>query len=147
VSEPLAAVLTDGQRRHYTVLLAMLEETINEVEAMTEGRNAGGRLRHQTGVLPERLRTTAQPLLERVRSDVGALARLLAVEPQEVSRVRRLQALLLSTIVRLEDSTSDKIRGYGEVDPGVARAVDPALHRIHGALENLAALVAPLAMR
>ena len=49
----------------------------------------------------------------------------------------RIPAIILKAI-RLEDSLSSQLRGYGEVDPMVERYLDPALKEMARVLNTLA---------
>lgn len=100
-------VLNEPQRRHFAVLLGMLEETLREVERMASGGATAGLSRPSS--------TTC----------------------------RRSLPLLITSVMRVEDSTSDKLRGYGAVHPSVARAVDPVVREIHDGLAAVAAELEP----
>jgi len=132
-------VLNEPQRRHFAVLLAMLEDTLADVEAIAAGPAASGRLRAQEHDLPRGLDAALRPYVVQLRGELVALADRLGLVGQSHLASRRLQALLLASIVRMEDSTSDRIRGYGAVDESVKREVDPALRRMHATLERMLA--------
>jgi hypothetical protein len=138
-----APVVNKPQWRHYAVLLAMLEETLREIERIAEGAVPPGRLSALEADLP---RETADLLLREcadVRERVYRLADLLAVPSHSTSAMRRVSAALITSVVHLEDSTSDRLAGYGPVDPSVERIVDPAIRDLHDRLSSLASRVNP----
>jgi len=140
-SEIREVVLTEGQRRHFTVLLAVLEETLHDVEAIAAGRSRSGKLVRAEHDLPPGFAEAMRPYTARIRERIRALADGLDVESRRLSDARRTQALLLTSVVRLEDSTADKLRAYGEVDPRVARVIGPLIADLHAAFGSLLALV------
>jgi len=136
-------VLTEGQRRHFAVLLALLEETLNEVEAIAAGRSRPGKLVRADHDLPPGFAEAMRPYGARIRERIHALADGLDLGSRPRSDARRAQALLLASVVRLEDSAADKLRAYGEVDPRVGRTIGPLIADLHAAFGSLVALVNP----
>lgn len=134
----MTVVLTEAQRRHFAVLAMMLEETLAEMEEIARGGSPEGRLVAHEHDLPADFPDAMAPVLERVRAVLGRLVDMLSLEARPISDARRMNALLITSVVRLEDSTSRKIRGYGVVHPSVARDLDPLLGDIHRDLAQLA---------
>jgi len=77
--------------------------------------------------------------LPRIRAEIERLVTMLALEPRAVSLRRTIGATLTTEAVRLEDSFSANLRGYGSVDAIVANALDPALDALAGSLRTLSA--------
>jgi hypothetical protein len=140
-SEIREVALTEGQRRHFTVLLAVLEETLHDVEAISAGRSRSGELVRAEHDLPPGFVEAMRPYTARIRERIRALADGLDVESRKLSDARRTQALLLTSVVRLEDSAADKLRAYGQVDPRVARVIGPLIADLHAAFGSLLALL------
>jgi len=139
--------LTEAQRRHFGVFVTMLEETLVEVEAIAAAREASTRMVQAEHDLPASFQDALAPALARIRERLYVLAALVGAEARTVSDARRVQAHLVTSIVHIEETVADKLRGYGEVDPGIAARVDPVLRDLHRELSGLAALVAPAARR
>lgn len=140
-------VLNEPQRKHLAVLLMMLEEAVAEVEQIAAAPAAQARLVAAERDVPPEFARLVRPYCERIRARLVALADQFGLEARSVSDARRIQALLVISIVRIEDSFSGKLRGYGKVDPSVAQHLDPALKEIRAMLSELAALLAPTPAR
>lgn len=127
--------LNGPQRLHFEVILASLEKALSRLELIALGReHSGCRLTRMDDDLPESFREGAAPLVERLRAQVAALSAALALTERHTSSKRLARALLTSQIVKIEDSSSGRLRGYGAVDPAVEARLDPALHALQGDL-------------
>ena len=62
----------------------------------------------------------------------------LDLRPRKLSRARSVAATLSREAIRIEDSLSSKLRGYGAVHPSVAEHLDPALAQMAKTLSALA---------
>jgi len=142
VSASTPLPLSDGQRRHFAVLLELLEQSLNEMEEIAAHGGSSTRLRLQSHDLPGDFAATIAPHLAAVRREAYDLWARLGVQPREASQARRLHALVMACVVRLEDSTADKLAGYGDVHDAIAPALDPVIRRMHAELSTVAALTA-----
>ena len=119
----------------------MLEDTLMEVEHVSGPLSTSfDRLTAYENDLPPTFADAARPYLTAVRERITRLTAELGLRSRTVSRARSIRALLIAEIVRLEDSTAEKLRGYGAVNPQVARELDPVLHELRELLASLAAL-------
>lgn len=133
-------VLNPHQRRHFEVLLARLEESLGKVEMLLGSPRAT--LPVLTVLIddpPESFRERAVEVVRDLREQIVELARDLSVAPRTLSRSRAIAATLSAEAVRIEDSLSPQLRGYGDVHPSLSRELDPRLERIARALTALAA--------
>lgn len=89
--------------------------------------------------LPPGFGVAIEPAGRRVRAKLKGLVESLGLEPSSRSRSRYLQALIVTTIVQIEDTGSRGLRGYGPLGPVVFETIDPALADIHEALAQIAA--------
>jgi hypothetical protein len=131
--------LNANQRRHFEVLLARLEDSLTKIERLLDDAQVSQSLTTVDDDVPPDFRSGARAELPRIRSQVDALVAALALQPRTVSLRRLIGATLTTETVRIEDSFSTHLRGYGQLDPSVAEHVDPALDRLVGALQRLAA--------
>ncbi|MFI5207437.1 MAG: hypothetical protein ACHQX4_05390 [Gemmatimonadales bacterium] len=136
-------VLNEPQRRHYAVLLAMLEETLREIEHLASGAPLGGRLTPVHSDLPPETMRLLVGECAQIRQRVYALAERLGVPSRPASATSRVHAALIASVVHLEDSTADKLAGYGAVDASVERLIDPTIVELRKRLGALAARVHP----
>ena len=136
-------VVNHAQRRHFAVLIILLEESLGEIEAVAAGASGQNGLRRSAHDLPADFDHALAVAGSRIRAHVVNLSRLLDLKAETVSDARRVQAQLLANMVRIEDSMSAGIRGYGDVDPSVARTIDPLLLGIHSELRQLMIQLVP----
>ena len=78
-----------------------------------------------------------------LRAEIETLGRELGLQSRDVSRRQSIRALLTSEIIRVEESHSTQLRGYGAVDPSIAEVVDPWLAGIRDQLRTISAMLRP----
>lgn len=133
--------LNDNQRRHYEILFARLEQSLELIERATRGEPSDARLTNTISDLPEQFIAEARPLIAELRAEMLEIAKSLGLRPREVSRRRTIQALISSEMNGVKDGLAGRLRGYGDVDPSVGEHLDPQLHRLHAALAELGRLL------
>jgi len=133
--------LNDNQRRHYEILFSRLEQSLEQIERAMQGEPPNARLTNTIDDLPERFTGEAGPLIAGLRGEMLEIAKSLDLRPREVSRRRTIQAMISSEMNGVKDGLASRLRGYGEVDPSVARHLDPQLHRLHTSLAELGRLL------
>jgi len=131
--------LNGPQLRHFEVFLSMLETALDEVDVLGAlgPSNAEGRLIVYAADLPESFAAKAKSADAAIRKQIALLARNLNIQPQRRSRLRTAKAILTGELVRLDDSFSGKLRGYGAVSPRVKTEIDPILDVIRRELVTL----------
>jgi hypothetical protein len=138
-----APVLNENQRRHFEVLLSMLEESLQRIETLSSSLSMNGGMSIVKDDLPSTFILEAEPLIASIRARIGRLAAVLELTPRTVSKRRTISALLTAAIIRIEDSSPEQLRGYGTVDPRFALDVAPRLREIRKALALLGSLLGP----
>jgi len=136
-------LLNEHQQRHFEVLLARLEDALDGIEdliARAERPTSDG-LTQYAPDLPPGFGAAARPLLTQLRNRIDRLADALALRRQSRSIAQSIRAILVAEMVRLEDSTSAQLRGYGAVDPRVSSVIEPELEHLHALLASIAQLV------
>jgi hypothetical protein len=91
--------------------------------------------------LADSFRDYAAPILDELRAQLGRLATTLELQPRRLSRSRVIAVTLNSEAIRVQESLSSHLRGYGDVDASVARHLDPILVDIARTLNELSAAV------
>lgn len=126
-------LLTDGQRRHLIASLQQVAASLVEIESLaySNGAPAGWPLAKATYDLPNEFGAAIEPHLTQARAQVADLVATLELQAPEHSARRAVQALVVSSLVVLEDTETRKLHGYGTVHPALADLLDPALSRIH----------------
>jgi hypothetical protein len=143
---PVRDLLTEGQRRHLTVSLASVERAVREIAALAGGREASTAplLARVTHDLPADFGQAIQSSVAETTATLTELASTFALEASRSSHGRSVQALVISSLVVIEDAASRNLRGYGELHPGVPPVLDPLLDRLHETLVDIgSALAAP----
>jgi hypothetical protein len=138
MSDSLSAgdLLTEGQRRHLTVSLARVERAVREITALA-GRGEAPPSLLLTRVihdLPPDFGQSIQSTVGEAGATLAELASTFALEAPRSFHARSVQALVISSLVVIEDTASRNLRGYGEVHPGVPPLLDPLLNRLHETL-------------
>jgi hypothetical protein len=136
---PPAIKLNANQRRHFEVLLSRLEESLAKIERLLDDQQVPHALTLVDNDVSAEFRSTARAELPRIQSQLDALVASLELQPRTVSLRRLIGATLTTEAVRIEDSFSTHLRGYGELDRSIAEHVDPALERLAGSLQRMAA--------
>lgn len=116
----------------------MLQETLFKVErlAAEAAPEAGGPVVFKED-LPPGFAESIEPVVTELRGLIARLSADLGLRRRAVSRARSIRALLTAEMVRIEDSTADKLRGYGPIDPRVSTTVDPVLRELHALLGSI----------
>jgi hypothetical protein len=140
--QPLGVVLNANQRRHYGILIAGLEATLEKIEAAVAGPPPATGLARVLPDLPSAFREGAAPILARLRDDLRRIAKGLSLETHPISQRQTCRALLTSEINRVEESYSSHLRGYGAVDETLGTVLDPMLRDVRADLGTLASLLA-----
>ena len=137
--QSLPVTLNQNQRRHFEVLFARLEDSLAKIERLLFQPDRAAQLSLVEEDVSPAFRTMAAAELPRIHAEIERLVVALALEPRTVSLRRTIGATLTTEAVRLEDSFSSSLRGYGSVDESVANALDPALGALAGSLRTLSA--------
>jgi len=140
-SHSASPILTDGQRRHLTASLDLIEAALGEMERLLNGGNgeAPRLLRRQVADHPPGLAERIREPIAQARAILAELVRELGLEPSRASSRRMLQALVMSSLVILEDSFAAKLRAYGDVHPALPGMLDGRLQRLHDLLITIGA--------
>lgn len=140
MAEPSSPIrLNEHQRRRFEVLFARLEDSLTRIEAMLTTKAP---TQHRLALVeedgPDGFRGHALPILADLRARIWQLADELDLRPRTLSRRRAIGATLSAEAIRLEDSLSGQLRGYGEVDQSVVMHLDPVLEEMADTLSALA---------
>ena len=133
--------LNDSQRRHYQVLFARFEQSLDQIERAIANESSRAHLTATAYDLPSRFVAEAGPQIDALRAMMLDLVRSLGLRPREVSRRRTIQALLSSEMNGVQDGLSSRLRGYGDVDASVAEHLDPQLKSLQAGLGALSQLL------
>lgn len=105
--------LGENHRRVVSVLLRGLERACDEIDAALH--DSDGLFRRVSDDLSSTQRQTLPKITEKIRAELRRISSEVELDVSVHSRRRRIRALLSTSIVNLEESTPDKLRGYGEM--------------------------------
>lgn len=113
-----------------------------EVERLLSAGEYHGILLQTTGDLDEETKASIQQLIEEVREGLRELKDRfqLDLEVQSTSRAIFGKVPLLWEI--MTDTDASRLRGYGEIDPGLKEVLDPSIERLSRLLLSMHQLVA-----
>ena len=131
-------LLTEGQHRHLSVSLRMVERALRSISAATTGGQVGPPLLYrEVNDLPTDSAGSVPALVEAATATLAELVATFDLTPAVSSQSGSLQALVLSGMVVIEDTASRKLKGYGEVHPDLPGSLNPLLQRLHRQLEEI----------
>jgi hypothetical protein len=133
VDLPLDQILTEGQRRHLAASLARVENALTEITALahSDARLVPSLLTRQEADLPAQFGEAIRDSVAEARSALAELVSQFDLTIPTASRFRAVQALVVSSLVVIEDTVSRNLRGYGAIHPGLPARLDPRLDRLH----------------
>jgi hypothetical protein len=136
-TDPSAAdLLNEQQRRHLSVSLARVEQALHRVSELSGvlPPPAETLLVGEARDLPLEFGETIGGSLAEVAATLANLVATFGLSSGRASRVRTVRALVISSVVLVEDMYSRKLGGYGAVHPELAEQLDPLLHRLRDLL-------------
>jgi hypothetical protein len=128
-----ADLLTEGQQRHLRSSLARVAAALARIEALSQSSETPhpAALERTRPDLPPRFGDLVRDPLERARERVAALAAHFGLPAIHLSATSEVRALVVSSLVVLEDTTTRNLRGYGDIHPALPETLDPMLDGIH----------------
>jgi hypothetical protein len=128
---PPHSLLNHPQREHLAVLLAQMEHALDKLGALARPHASNSRLTVTEADLPRDFERRIDPIIQRIRDQIDTFVDRFGLRPGRVSRARTASALVTAELVRIEDSYSQNLRGYGPVAPDLAPVLDPMLQELH----------------
>ena len=132
-------ILNENQRRHLIASLARVEQALRQIVAMAGQQPAPERagLAHAVNDLPARFGDRIGRPVADAMATLVELTSTLELDPPASSYLRSVQALVISSIVVVEDTVSRNLRGYGDIHPELPDLLDPLLARLHEQLLDI----------
>lgn len=132
-----ASLLNDSQRRHLGITLSQLQRLLREVAILLNTPAPRDGLVTEADDIPPEFVRHAPPMIALVNDRIGELTDRFALPHREQSRLRWVRAVLGIGIDDLQDTRAVSLRSYGEVHPGLAAALDPAVQELQKDLRAL----------
>jgi len=137
----MSDLLNTPQRNSLTNVLRAMEERLRQAEAWLNGVEETGLLYHRSLHLSSEQRELARQFIAMALKEINELWREFDLKSAEDDLGATIGAGMSLIWADLYDTYSKKLERFGEVDPRVARVLDPRLDR----LIELAQLLASLA--
>jgi hypothetical protein len=136
---PARELLTDDQRRHLVASLGRVERLLRELVVAAGGtaEDVPAVLRRATSDLPPSFWSKAQQPVEEAVATIGEIVATFGLNGSRYSRFSQVRALIVTSLVVVEDAASRTLRGYGAVHPRVPEVLDPLLDRLHEQLIDI----------
>ena len=131
------ASLTEGQHRHLSSSLGLIEEELLLLSRAPESEGSSGVLSVDLADLSAEEEQLLRETVQGFKHDLATLAERFQLEPRARSRRLTVSAVLSAAWVRLHDCMSDRIKSYGRLDPVLRERLDPLLRGMIARLERL----------
>jgi hypothetical protein len=132
-----ASLLNDSQRRHLGITLSQLQRLLREIAILLAVPAAREGLVTEADDIPTEFTRHAPQVIASLNTRIGELSGRFDLPHREQSRLRWVRAVLGIGIDDLQDTRATSLRAYGEVHPGLAAALDPAVRDLQGQLRAL----------
>ena len=127
--------LGENHRRVVSVLLRGVERACNEIEAALS--DSDSLLYRVSADLSVEQQQALRKMTDRVRAELARISSQIDLDVSVHSRRRRILALLSSSIVNLEESTPEKLRGYGELSAEAKTKLESEFARLLALLNEM----------
>jgi hypothetical protein len=135
-----ADLLTEGQRRHLVASLGRIERHLHELQALLGDRvgPGSGFAEGHGGKLPAAARVAVRQPIGDAMATLGELGSRFGLTARQRSRFSSMQAMVIASVVLIEDASSRHLAAYGPVDPRLPDLLDPMLERLRAQLMAVA---------
>lgn len=132
-----ASLLNDSQRRHLGITLSQLQRLLHDIAVLLNTPAPREGLVTEADDIPVEFARHAPPVIAFVNARIGELTDRFDLPHREQSRLRWVRAVLGIGIDDLQDTRAVSLRSYGDVHPGLAAALDPAVQELQRQLRAL----------
>ena len=134
---PEAALLNPAQKRSLTVALRLLEERLNEIEAILAGEKNEGILFSIENDLSSQQTEGLRVVFEEIRKRIvrAKMQFALTAESEKLSQIVAGSTSYFWSI--LADKTARKMSRYGTVSSHLSRVLDPIVLELDGLLNEI----------
>jgi hypothetical protein len=119
--------LTESQQRYLRSCLVSFEKALRHAAYLLENKDEDCILYRQKLDLNDEQRHLARSLIDRSFEELKVLVKNLGIEVKEENSTQIIVSEMSISWSDLVDGRSNRLKGYGEVDPGVAAILDPAI--------------------
>ena len=118
--------LTEPQHRHLRTSLLTYEKALRNADRLLSEGDEVGILYHRTQHLDADQRRLAHEEIMKALQEIASLANQLRIEPVEEDSAHIILPEMIVSWANLVDCHSDRMKGYGTIDPEASSKIDPA---------------------
>jgi len=122
--------LNPNQERAVAVRLRLLEERLAIVRRLMDEDEHGRLYRRDRAPLSAEQRARMEALIVEIREEIAHVADTFGLASDEQDAARRIVGLLGITWEGLGDVRAGRLRGLGDVDPGLREQLNPSVERL-----------------
>ncbi len=122
--------LSPNHERAVSIRLRVLEERLALVRYLMDVDEQGVLYRRDHAEFTPDQRTRIESLMATLHAEIAGLAEALRLRCEDQDAAGKIVGLLAMTWQSLGDIRARSLRGHGEVDPGLAERLDPAVERL-----------------
>jgi hypothetical protein len=131
--------LGENHRRVVSVLMRGIDQMCSEVDAALE--ESSGILQRVLDDVSRAQKKELRNMVASVRTEVGRIASQIELDTGALSMRRKVAALISASIVNVEESDPQKLRGYGPLSDVAMKRLQDEFGRLHTMLEKMAAVL------
>ncbi|MCX7919229.1 MAG: hypothetical protein N3A72_06410 [bacterium] len=122
--------LNENQKRSVRVTLLLLEKSLDEIDRLLREKGHVGILYRIHQTIPEEQSKIIGKAVRQIREEIKMVKDTFHLEVAQEDIRNKLRGILGIDWENLEDIKSDKLRGYGKVEPILRNTLDPHIDRI-----------------
>jgi hypothetical protein len=131
--------LGENHRRVVSVLMRGIDQMCSEVDASLE--ESSGILQRVLDDVSRAQKRELRSMTASIRAEIGRVASEIELDTGVLSKRRKVSALISASIVNVEESDPQKLRGYGPLSDSAMKRLQDEFGRLHTLLERMAAIL------
>jgi hypothetical protein len=126
----MTELLNPSQLLSVTIVLRMFEENLRQADSVLKEAESNGILYHRKLFLEPVKRQAAQKLINTAYKEIAALAGELGLKPKVDNPAGLISGEMSESWVNLMNSSSSKLKRFGEVDPRLENVYNPPINHL-----------------
>ena len=129
--------LPPDHKRSLSVVARNIEDSLNDITVRLQANPSNAQLHNVEPSFTSAERTFILKIVEEIRRSLLNLIENFDIHPSSVTEFQIVQAQYTHIWTLLQDSYSDKMKGYGEIQENEARLLDEHITKLAGQVEKL----------
>jgi hypothetical protein len=134
--------LGENHRRVVSVLIRGIGRMCNDVEASLD--ESSSILERVLDDVSRNQKKELRRVTTRIRTEISRIVSEVALDTAVLSMRRNVSALVSASIVNIEESDPQKLRGYGPLSDSGMKRLQDEFGRLHALLDRMAAILQEL---